>query len=39
MDTKTGKEERVIALKLMIDEEDLTVAAQYDTNTNIDCLR
>ena len=37
MDTKTDKEERVIALKLMVGEEELTVVAPYDTNTNTDC--
>ena len=37
MDAKTDKEERIIALKLMINEEKLTVVALYDTNTNTDC--
>ena len=31
------KEERVIALKLMVGEEELTVVALYDTNNNTDC--
>ena len=37
MDAKTDKEERIIALKLMVNEEELTVVALYDTNTNTDC--
>ena len=37
MDAKTEKEERVIALKLMVGEEELTVVALYDTNNNTDC--
>ena len=36
MFARTHKEERVIALKLMINEEELTVVALYDTNTNTD---
>ena len=38
MDAKTETEERAIALKLMIEEEEITVVALYDTNTNTDCL-
>ena len=37
MDARTDKEERIIALKLMINEEELTVVALYDANTNTDC--
>ena len=37
MDAKTDKEERVSALKLLVVEEELTVVALYDTNTNTDC--
>ena len=37
MDAKTDKEERVFALKLMIDEEEITVVELYDINTNTDC--
>ena len=37
MDARTDKEERIIALKLLINEEELTVVALYDANTNTDC--
>ena len=37
MDARTDKEERRIALKILINEEELTVVALYDANTNTDC--
>ena len=37
MDTKTDKEERIIALKILINQEELTIVALYDANTNTDC--
>ena len=36
MDARTDKEERRIALKILINEEELTVVALYDANTNTD---
>ena len=37
MDARTDNEERIIALKLMIKEEEITVVAFYDANNNTDC--
>ena len=37
MDAKTDNDERIIALKVMINDEELTVVTLYDTNTNNDC--
>ena len=37
MDAKTDNEERIIALKIMVNEEELTVVTLYDANTNNDC--
>ena len=37
MDAKTDNEERVIALKLMVGEEELAMVALYDKNKNTDC--
>ena len=37
MDAKTDNEERIIALKIMVNDEELTVVTLYDTNTNNDC--
>ena len=37
MDAKTDKEERIIALKILINEEELTIVALYIANTNTDC--
>ena len=37
MDARTDKEERIMALKLMINEKEITVVALYDANTNTDC--
>ena len=37
MDDKTDKEESIIALKILINKEELTVVPLYDANTNTDC--
>ena len=37
MDAKMDNDERIIALKIMVNEEELTVVTLYDANTNNDC--
>ena len=37
MDAKTDKDERILALKILVNEEELTIVTLYDANTNTDC--
>ena len=37
MDAKKDNDDRIIALKIMVNEEELTVVTLYDANTNNDC--
>ena len=37
MDARTDIEERILPLKLMIEEEEITVVALYDANNNTGC--